>query len=469
MATTSIWSVKGWLSKVLIYVENPEKTENPKFFESSVEEEDGLQRLDDVIAYASDEQKTERHLYVTGVNVNPNIARDQMMEVKQKFEKTGGTVAYHGYQSFAPGEATPELAHEIGVKLAEQLWGEHFQVIVATHTDQEHVHNHFVVNTVSMIDGHRYRRTKKDYADMQKTSDALCREHGLSVIENPKQGRSRQYGEWKAEKDNKPTWRSLIKNDVDEAIKKSTSTRQFFQNLKNLGYEIKIGADISVRPPNKERYFRLARNFGEDYTEENIKRRILSERIPQLSIPRQSQSPYPQNQLPNIPKGTIVGLYRHYCYLFGIHQKSEGGANRMPFALREELRRFDEITADEKLLIRVGIETGADLAAHQSSLEGEIASLVAERKQIQTADKKANGGEKPTTQNPRVVQINERLKKLRKEVRQCKRIKERSGALAEKLERMEQAKDTETRKEVRRNGRNRTGNRPDGKGASHGL
>lgn len=141
----------------------------------------------------------------------------------------------------------------------------------------------------------------------------------------------------------------------------------------------------------------------------------------------------------------------------------------MPFALREELRRFDEITADEKLLIRVGIETGADLAAHQSSLEGEIASLVAERKQIQTADKKANGGEKPTTQNPRVVQINERLKKLRKEVRQCKRIKERSGALAEKLERMEQAKDTETRKEVRRNGRNRTGNRPDGKGASHGL
>lgn len=111
---------------------------------------------------------------------------------------------------------------------------------------------------------------------MRAESDTLCREFGLSVIDQPKQGRSKHYGEWKAEREGKPTWRSLIKSDVDEAIDKATSTRQFFQNLKNLGYEIKLGKDISVRPPGKERFFRLERNFGENYTEEAIKRRILS-------------------------------------------------------------------------------------------------------------------------------------------------------------------------------------------------
>ena len=119
-----------------------------------------------------------------------------------------GVVAYHGYQSFAPGEVNPQTAHEIGLKLAQKLWGNGYQVIVATHLDQEsHIHNHFVVNTVSFKDGKRYHRTEKDYYDMQKESDRLCREYGLSVIENPQRGKSKHYGEWKAEQDSRPTWR----------------------------------------------------------------------------------------------------------------------------------------------------------------------------------------------------------------------------------------------------------------------
>ena len=97
---------------------------------------------------------------------------------------------------------SPQTAHEIGLKLAQKLWGNGYQVIVATHLDQEsHIHNHFVVNTVSFKDGKRYHRTEKDYYDMQKESDRLCREYGLSVIENPQRGKSKHYGEWKAEQD----------------------------------------------------------------------------------------------------------------------------------------------------------------------------------------------------------------------------------------------------------------------------
>ena len=194
MATTSIWRVNGWLGKVLIYIENPDKTENPDFFEKQDMDGKEAQGLSDVIEYAVQQQKTGKTVesegetvmrqFVSGVNCSPSTARDEMIAVKKRFGKEDGTVAYHGYQSFAPGEATPELAHEIGLALAKKLWGEKYQVLVATHLDREnHLHNHFVVNTVSFVDGIKYHRTEQDYFDMQRESDRLCREYGLSVID----------------------------------------------------------------------------------------------------------------------------------------------------------------------------------------------------------------------------------------------------------------------------------------------
>lgn len=221
MATTSIWRVKGWLGKVVIYVENPDKTENPAFYEKQEMTDRQTQGLSDVIDYAVSSEKTKvtdeatevMQQFVSGVNCHPATAREEMIAVKKRFGKEDGTVAYHGYQSFAPGEATPEMAHEIGAKLAQQLWGDKYQVIVATHLDKDsHLHNHFVVNTVSFLDGLKYHRTEKDYYEMQKASDALCREYNLSVIENPQRGKSKQYGEWRAEQEGRPTWRGDFKN-----------------------------------------------------------------------------------------------------------------------------------------------------------------------------------------------------------------------------------------------------------------
>lgn len=188
MATTSIWSVKGWLGKVVIYVENPEKTKNPVYAEQKEITEEESQGLSDVIAYAVKEEKTRlkkrgkeiaeevivMQQYVSGVNCAPATARGEMMAVKKRYGKDEGIMAFHGYQSFAPGECTPAMAHEIGVKLAEALWGDRFQVLVATHLDKEnHLHNHFVVNSVSFLDGKRYHRTKQDYLKMRKESDRL--------------------------------------------------------------------------------------------------------------------------------------------------------------------------------------------------------------------------------------------------------------------------------------------------------
>ncbi len=128
--------------------------------------------------------------YVSGVNCAPTTAREEMIAVKKRFGKEGGIVAFHGYQSFAPGECNPAMAHEIGKKLAEELWGSQYQVLIATHLDKaNHLHNHFVVNSVSFLDGKRYHRTNQDYRDMRMVSDRLCKEYQLSVVQAARTGK----------------------------------------------------------------------------------------------------------------------------------------------------------------------------------------------------------------------------------------------------------------------------------------
>ena len=363
--------------------------------------------------------------------------------MKKRFGKESGTVAYHGYQSFAPGEATPEIAHEIGMKLAARLWGDRYQVIVATHLDKEnHLHNHFVLNTVSFVDGIKYHRTKKDYHDMQTVSDELCREYRLSVIENPQYGKAKQYGEWRAEQEQRPTWRGLIRTDIDEAIRQAMTERQFFDALRKRGYAVKVGKDISVRPPGKERFVRLMRNFGEDYSLDNIRKRILSQGRPERRT---------SEQKPVILRVRLIGslktarkltgfraLYVHYCYLLGIFPKNRPQQNRkrLHFLLREDLLKLDAITAETRLLAGHRIDTAEQLFSYQSEVKDKIIVLTAERKQLyklqRTAVVKADP-EKSAEIKDRISALSKELATLRKEVSLCDDIAERSGVIKEKI------------------------------------
>ena len=452
MATTSIWRVKGWLGKVVIYAENPEKTSNPKFYaDRKLTEQDG-QELSDVIRYAVNSRKTQKadnedcavvHRFVSGINCSHSTARDEMLAVKKRFGKESGTVAYHGYQSFAPGEATPEMAHEIGMKLAARLWGDRYQVIVATHLDKEnHLHNHFVLNTVSFVDGIKYHRTKKDYHDMQTVSDELCREYRLSVIENPQYGKAKQYGEWRAEQEQRPTWRGLIRADMDEAIRQSMTERQFFDNLRKKGYEVKIGKDISVRPPGKERFVRLIRNFGEDYSIEQIRRRILS----QTRAEKKPSEPTRQvirirlfGSLKTARKLTgFRALYVHYCYLLGIFPKNrpQQSRKRLHFLLREDLLKLDAITAETRLLIGHRIDTAEQLFSYRDNVSGKITVLTEERQQLyklQRAAAMKSDPEKAAEVKAQIAALSKELAALRKEVVLCNSIAERSGVIKEKI------------------------------------
>ena len=213
------------------YAENPEKTANPKYTEAD------LQAMVDVMEYATNKDKTEQRFFVTGVNCDPTTARDEMMITKAGWSDTSEIVCYHGFQSFKHGEVTPEQAHEVGVKLAERMWGDRFQVIVATHLNTDCLHNHFVVNSVSFADGMHYHDNKANLRLLRQRSDELCREYALSVIEHPS-GKKKPYALYQAEKQGRPTRDNVARQAVDEAISKSFTLKDFDRQLAEMGYRI---------------------------------------------------------------------------------------------------------------------------------------------------------------------------------------------------------------------------------------
>lgn len=152
MATTSLWHIKGRLKDLIDYVENPEKTVPG----------DDLQDFLDVFSYVRNPEKTDNGEYVSAVNCLKETALEQMILTKKQYQKSGGYIAWHGYQSFKPNEVTPEQCHKIGLKLAGEMWGDKYQIIVTTHLDKEHLHNHFCFNSVSFIDGRKYDYSKSE-------------------------------------------------------------------------------------------------------------------------------------------------------------------------------------------------------------------------------------------------------------------------------------------------------------------
>lgn len=429
MAVTSLWAVRGNLGGVLDYAANPEKTD-----------------LMSLLRYATQQRKTTvkeegvpLKQLVTGIHCAPATARQEMQAVKKRFGKEKGVIAYHGYQSFAPGECTPKMAHEIGVKLAQQLWGNRYQVLVATHLDREdHLHSHFVINTVSFVDGKKFHRTGQDYRAMREASDTLCREYGLSIIETPQPGKSKHYAEHRAEQQGKPTWRSLIKRDVDAALRQSMTERQFFHALQQMGYEVKVGADISVRPQGKERFFRLGRNLGEDYTPAGIRRQLLEKSRPEWEYRPQPRKVIFHGQMKPARKATgFRALYYHYCYLLGIFPRNKRRLpRRVPPALREELLRGERFSQEVRLLSQYKIDTMEQLEAHQGKVEEQLENLISQRtllyRQFRTVGVQSNPERKDRVKRE-ISTLTGQIKKLRKEVALCEDIAQRSEKMRENL------------------------------------
>lgn len=203
MAITKIWAIKDSVNRVVTYTLNPEKTEISQFMLN-------FESMTDLMDYVTQDSKTERKLCVSGVNCDPSTAVKEMELTKQRYFKEDGILAFHAVQAFVHNEVTPELAHKIGVELAEKIWGERFEVVVSTHLDRKHIHNHFVINSVLFSDGKKFYDNKETYREMRKQSDYLCEKYSLSVIRKP-QNRGHHYSEWLAENNGTHTSRKGVR------------------------------------------------------------------------------------------------------------------------------------------------------------------------------------------------------------------------------------------------------------------
>jgi len=452
MATTSLWRIKGYLGGIVLYLENPEKTNNPKYFEKNDMTEKQVQGLSDVIEYTIQKEKTEItddetleviRSYVSGINCSPSTARNEMMAVKKRFGKESGTMAYHGYQSFRAGEVDPDTAHKIGIALAEKLWGDRFQVLIATHLDKEsHLHNHFLLNTVSFIDGIKYYRSEKDYYAMQVESDNLCREYGLSVIENPKRGRSMQYAEWRDKKEGKETWRELIKKEIDKIIAESLSEKQFFFNLNKHGFQYKVGKDISVRPPEKERFVRLARNLGNEYTIDKINERILSQTSISAKKQQYNYQPKQYRYQGNFKKRKkLTGFraqYIYYMYLIGAIPQRHLSAREINFIFREDILKMHEYSGQFRLLAVNKIDTAEQLLLYKSSCEAKLSPLLVGRKKLYKLIDRAKDEKTYAVYKSELAEVSKNVKVLKKQISLCDGILSRSMEMKEKIEKVRQ-------------------------------
>ena len=323
MAVTALWPVKSRLDKVIAYVQNPEKVTEDYAAETAA-----LHTICGVIEYAADNAKTERREYVSCLNCSEATAAKEFLNVKKYWRKTDGRLCYHGYQSFRPGEVDAQTAHDIGVELAKRLWGDRFQVVVATHCNTGAYHSHFVINSVSFLDGYKFYESNGDYHQMREMSDQLCREYGISVIENP-QKRGKHYGQYDAERNGKPTHSQMIRNDIDRAVAASQNAQAFFCMLREMGYTVtthgKGGAPLKhpkLTPPGAGKNFRFD-TLGDEYTLDRILERVHHNfrRIqPFVPLPVNNR----RVKTARMPKKKLTGiraLYFRYCCELGVIKK----------------------------------------------------------------------------------------------------------------------------------------------------
>ena len=249
MATTGFWPVRGKLKKVLDYADNPDKTTERKYLD------EGLYQA---LRYTEQDEKTDEKKYVSGVNCSAAFAYQEMVAVKQRFGERGKVIAYHGYQSFKTGEVTPEEAHQIGLETARRMWGDDFQVLVTTHLNTDNLHNHFVVNSVSFRDGHKFRNSIEQHRELREISDAVCKEHGLSILTNAPFYGSRSKGVYWKEQKGQPTHRQQLKEDIEYCLRYSLDWPSFARQLEAKGYELDR-TRMSVKATGWQRAVRLNR------------------------------------------------------------------------------------------------------------------------------------------------------------------------------------------------------------------
>lgn len=429
MAYTKIKPIKSRLDKVIDYAKDAKKTKNTNLY----------QDLDDAFYYATNGDKTEHQYFVSGINCTPDIALEEMKITKNQFGKTGGILGYHIIQSFAVGEGTPELIHEVGLKLAEEIWGEKYEVIVTTHLNTHCLHNHIIANSVSFVDGKKFNECTTNYALIRRTSDDICREYGLSVIEEKPTKRGINYEHFINSKYQNSNYYQTSKIDIDRAIGQAYSYKDFENILSKMGYTLTYRANkLSVCREGYKRNIRIERAFGSEYTIDRLNERILEEndiRVPFHEAWKRKKY-YPKYH----SKKKIQYYRKHrgsYCLLFVLYRhklrqyQSPKYKKKLTDRQREEIKIMNQYSEKIRFLSRNEIHSAEDLFSYRQTLNDELEKLETQRRKLNRELKKSNYTDESIMAEKN--EVYEKIKIVRKEVQTCKEIEYQIPKIKEEL------------------------------------
>lgn len=448
MATTKLWSVKARIDNAVNYITNKEKTKND-CYEFGM---DKYETVRDVLMYATNTSKTEKQFYVSGINCKTENAVQEMQLVKQIYGKENGILAFHGEQSFKEGEVTPELAHEIGVRLAEEMWGDRFQVVVTTHLNTKHIHNHFVLNSVSFKDGKKYYSNLENTALLRKISDELCEEYGLSVLKEKTCKSGINFENYYKKNTRESDYLQFAKEDLDYAIKHALSLKQFEKILASMGYKYYYRAEkLSIRREPHKRYIRVERRFGEEYSIENIKQRILAnDFIPEVKI-----YPYRINKVNYYgrksifkkkykPKG-IIALYYYYKHLLGFCKK-----NNVPHKLTEQMRKdiakMEHYSEVIRFLCKYKLEVVDNVCELKNKKLKEFQDILNTRNRLYYKRGNTNNESEKNQITKQIIEVTKELEKVKKEIKMCDEVADNSIKMKEQIRQMEEKEQEKVQK-----------------------
>ena len=429
MATTKIWPVKNRLDHVLEYVSNEEKT------------------IDKLGNYISRDSATENQKYMTCINCSSNDPFTSMMNVKESFHDNSKIIAYHAIQSFKPGEGNADIVHEIGVRTAEKLFGDRYQFVVCTHLDKEHLHNHIVINPISIVDGKRYHNSMKDIYKLREVSDELCKEYGLSIIDEPK-GKGQSRNEYYQAR----SYIREIKKDMSDAVKRNYDFDSFIKDMKLEGYEFAKVEDLPcILHPNFSKAIPLVL-LGQKYSLDSIDKRIkkCETTFVKLKITYKQKDAntlyqmYKEHKLNGFLKDVVK-----FQILIGILPNYAATKVKLSKEMRKECRKLDLITNATTFVAKNNIETFEELDSKINDLNNQLNELQNQRKQLYSKSYIENNLIEKAKLSDSAKRLTPEIKELRNDIKSLEYIKDHSQRCIDYNKELERKKKLERRNIIR--------------------
>ena len=340
--------------------------------------------------YVMNPEKTQNGRLVGGMNCQLDTAFKQMMDTKKDFGKVDKRQGYHLIISFKEGEVSPDTAYEITGRFVKEYLGQQYEAVYCVHDNTDHVHSHIIFNSVSFVDGRKYRYEKGDWErDIQPITNRLCEEYGLSTIDigGDKEEERDHYKEHNDYRDGRFVWSKMIARDLDACILQAGSFEEFVELLSEKGYEVKQGKHLAVKPPGMGRY-RRCHTLGEDYTEERIRQRIDEEDLSFYQSNKVFQPEIVKCYVRRYKRAKLTGLQkRYYAKLYRV-----GKLKKRPYSqvwkYKDDIKKMEKLQQQYLFLVRHDVHSVEELALTVANLTDKRKDASAMKSRIYRANSK---------------------------------------------------------------------------------